>query len=116
MNCFPCRARSSAFAPSAPADRRSLGGGRLDGAGTAALVLILLAAATLHGASARSPLADAAEKMDRARVRALVKQHADINAAQPDGMTPLHWAAYHDDLDIAQLLVRAGANVKTANR
>jgi ankyrin repeat protein len=31
-------------------------------------------------------------------------------------MTALHWAAYHDDLETMQLLVRAGANVKAANR
>lgn len=67
-------------------------------------------------APARAPLADAAEKMDRPQVRALIRQHANINAAQPDGMTPLHWAAYHDDREIAQLLVRAGANVNAVNR
>ena len=39
-----------------------------------------------------------------------------MNAPQVDGMTALHWAAYHDDLEIAKLLVRAGANVKAANR
>jgi ankyrin repeat protein len=31
-------------------------------------------------------------------------------------MTALHWAAYQDDLAIVELLVRAGANVRTANR
>ena len=54
--------------------------------------------------------------MDRAKVRALLKQRVDVNAPQVDGMTALHWAAYQDDLEIAELLVRAGANVKAANR
>jgi ankyrin repeat protein len=79
-------------------------------------IVFQLVAVVALAAPTGAPLADAAEKMDRAGVRALVKQHADINAAQPDGMTPLHWAAYHDDLEIAQLLVRAGAHVKIANR
>src|SRR5438552_2420404 len=60
-------------------------------------------------------LADAVEKGDRASVRALLKQHADVNAAQPDGMTALHWAAYLDDLETAKLLAKAGANVKATN-
>ena len=51
-----------------------------------------------------------------ATVRALLNQHADVNAPQVDGMTALHWAAYHDDVEIAGLLLRAGANVKAANR
>ena len=46
----------------------------------------------------------------------LLKQRADVNAPQVDGMTALHWAAYHDDLETAELLVQAGANVKAANR
>ena len=54
--------------------------------------------------------------MDRATIRALLKQRVDVNAPQVDGMTALHWAAYQDDLEIAELLVRAGANVKAANR
>jgi len=82
----------------------------------ASAVSILLLAGAAHAAPPRTPLADAAEKMDRAQVRALIRQHVNINASQPDGMTPLHWATYHNDLDIAQLLVRAGANVKAANR
>ncbi len=78
--------------------------------------LLLLIAATAHATPARATLADATEKMDRAQIRALVKQHVNVNAPQPDGMTPLHWATYHDDLDIAQLLIRAGADVKAMNR
>ena len=44
------------------------------------------------------------------------KQRADVNAADPDGTTPLAWAAYNDDLPTAQRLLREGANAKTANR
>jgi ankyrin repeat protein len=75
--------------------------------------------ATFAGTAAaelRAPLADAAEKLDRSRVRALISQHVDVNTPQPDGMTALHWAAYQDDLDLSTLLVRAGANVKAASR
>ena len=39
-----------------------------------------------------------------------------MNRPQPDGMTALHWAAHHEDLDTATLLVGAGADVKAANR
>ena len=75
----------------------------------------VLCAVAVH-ASATSPVADAAEKMDHAAIRALVNEHADVNAAQVDGMTALHWAAYHDDREVAELLVKAGANVKAASR
>ena len=69
---------------------------------------VLLGASSLM-ASAKSPLADAAEKSERATIRTLLKQHSDVNAPQADGMTALHWAAHLDDLEIARLLVKAGA-------
>ena len=59
-------------------------------------VLSVLALAFLLGAAAvppDSPVADAAMRSDVETVRALVKQGADVNAAQGDGMTALHWAA-----------------------
>ena len=61
-------------------------------------------------------LADAAMHQDRPAVESLLKLHADVNVAQPDGTTALHWAAHSDDVAMAQELIRAGANVKTANR
>ena len=79
-------------------------------------VIGLVCAASGAYANGRSPLADAAEKMDRQKIAVLLKQRADVNVPQVDGMTALHWIAYHDDLDTARLLVRAGASVKTANR
>jgi ankyrin repeat protein len=79
-------------------------------------MLGLLAIAALADAASHAPLADAAEKLERSRVRTLLAARADVNAAQADGMTALHWAAYQDDVDLAKMLVRAGANVKAANR
>lgn len=66
--------------------------------------------------SSRAPLADAAERMDRGAIRTLLKQRADVNTSQIDGMTALHWAAYQDDLEIAELLLKSGASAKAANR
>jgi ankyrin repeat protein len=66
-------------------------------------------------AAAESQLADAIEKSDRAAIRTLLKQHADVKAAQADGMTPLHWAAYRDDLESAKALIEAKADVKATN-
>src|SRR3954470_250120 len=80
------------------------------------LVLALLLAAINFAPAATSSLPDAVEKSDRAAVRAALKQHADVNAAQTDGMTALHWAAYQDDLETAKLLLNAGANAKAENR
>lgn len=63
------------------------------------------------------PVADAAEKADWQQVRALLmKDRADINSTQVDGATALHWAAYHDNIEIAKLLITSGASAKTENR
>src|SRR5687767_14984401 len=79
-------------------------------------IAVLLAGASASAAPATAPVADAAEKLDRPAIRALLKQRADVNAPQADGMTALHWAVYHDDGETVGLLVQAGANVKAANR
>jgi uncharacterized protein len=59
---------------------------------------------------------DAIKDGDRAGALALLKQHADVNAAEPDGTTALDWAVRQDDAELADLLIKAGANVKAANR
>jgi len=66
--------------------------------------------------AADAPLADAAEKADWARVQALLAERVDVNTAQLDGMTALHWAAYHDGADAAKRLIAAGASAKAENR
>ena len=71
--------------------------------------------ALLHGAAV-APIADAAQLGDRDGVRSLLKQAADVNAAQGDGMTALHWAAMTNDGDLARTLLYAGANVRAMTR
>jgi ankyrin repeat protein len=61
-------------------------------------------------------LIDAIKAADRAAIRGLLQQRIDVNAAEPDGATALHWAARTNDLQTVEMLIRAGANVKAANR
>src|SRR5690606_11338105 len=63
-----------------------------------------------------SPVADAAMRDDAETVRALVKQGADVNAAQGDGMTALHWAAQNGDAELVSMLLYAGANARAVTR
>lgn len=65
---------------------------------------------------AEAPVADAVMRGDSARVRTLIKQGMDVNEAQPDGMSALHWAAQRGDLGSAQMLVYAGARVDALTR
>ena len=80
------------------------------------LILLGTGLAAPVAAASRAALADAAERQDKARVRELLAEHADINAAQVDGTTALHWAAYNDDAETVAVLVRAGANANAVNR
>jgi uncharacterized protein len=76
----------------------------------------ILAAFLVVCGFASAQIADAVQNRDMDSVRALMKQHVNVNATQPDGTTALHWAAHWNDLDAVTLLLRAGANVKVANR
>ena len=78
---------------------------------------ILCLALLLSGSVApESPVADAAMRGETDAVQALLKKGADVNAAQGDGMTALHWAAEHGSLDMAQMLIYAGGSVEAVTR
>ena len=74
----------------------------------------LLSVASVAAASDRR-LVEATEKGDKQAVRSLLKKHADVNTPQSDGATALAWAAYQDDMEMAELLIGAGAKVNAAN-
>jgi uncharacterized protein len=78
-------------------------------------LLMFALAGTAHAAD-KAPLADAAEHRNRALVRELLAKGADVNTAQVDGMTALHWAVNNDDAETAGLLVQSRANANATNR
>jgi ankyrin repeat protein len=83
---------------------------------TTRLVVLMLLAGTTAAAAATSEVADAAMRGDREAVRAALARKADVNAAQVDGTTALHWAVERDDVELAELLLTAGARVSTRTR
>ena len=83
------------------------------------LAACLLAAPAWGNAEAASDdglaLIAAVRAQDVEASRALIDGGADVDAVQPDGATALHWAAYHDAVELVDLLVEAGAVVDAAN-
>jgi ankyrin repeat protein len=82
----------------------------------APVLSLLISTLPLCAASPDLRVADAAKDGNRAAVKELLRQHADVNAAQADGMTALHWAVQANDAATVQLLIAAGADAKAVNR
>ena len=77
---------------------------------TVAAFLVINASAATDGG-----LIDAVKAGDGQAVRSLIQQHVDVNEAQSDGASALHWAVYRNDLAVANMLISAGANVNATN-
>ncbi len=77
--------------------------------------MALLAGAGITAAASDLPLVEAIRNGDKAAIRSLLDQQADVNATQPDGATALAWAAQRDDVETVELLLQAGADVNAAN-
>jgi ankyrin repeat protein len=75
----------------------------------AGVATILVAASCLAASDLR--LVDAVKRRDQKTIASLIHEHADVNAAQPDGATALAWAAHLGADDAAELLLAAGAKV-----
>src|SRR5688572_32176441 len=79
-------------------------------------LIVVVTMSGVTGAQSRAPIADAAQNKDLATVRKLIKEGGDVNGAQGDGMTALHYAALSGDAELAQMLLYAGANVGAKTR
>jgi ankyrin repeat protein len=84
--------------------------------GVLALTLVAAYAAPRLLAESNSPVADAAMRGDTEGVRTLLREGADVNAAQGDGMTAIHWSALNGDLKTLNVLLYAGATVESLTR
>ena len=77
--------------------------------------VLLLATATFAYAGTEPDLVAAVRTGDLAAARSLIAGKTNVDAAQGDGATALHWAAHRSDLEATKLLVEAGADVDAAN-
>src|SRR5262249_6278098 len=60
-------------------------------------------------------LLEAVRTRDHKALEAIIKSHANVNVAQPEGATVLAWAVFIDDREAAEMLLAAGARVDTAD-
>jgi ankyrin repeat protein len=82
-------------------------------------VVLAILAAGVGGVARAGPsaeVADAAMRGDGEQLLSLLEHGADVNAAQGDGMTALHWAVTNQDVESARSLIYAGANVHATTR
>jgi uncharacterized protein len=89
---------------------------RWRGSRLASLAVLLTITSPVISDGAGADAANAAQKKDLGALRALVQRKVDVNTAQPDGTTALHWAVVWNNEDAVTLLLRAGADAKARNR
>jgi ankyrin repeat protein len=81
-----------------------------------ALSGLLLSATLAFGGAGDARLIDAVKKSDARTARSLIAAKIDVNNADADGSTALHWAVQRNNLDLVDLLLTSGANPKSATR
>jgi ankyrin repeat protein len=72
-------------------------------------------AATGTAGAADNSLAGQIQAGHRDAALKMIAAGADVNAAQGDGTTPLHWAAYKIDADLVRALLQKGAKPDVIN-
>ena len=92
-----------------------LSGFRISDFGFRIWIITFVFAATAFAAPSGGRLVDMIRSGDRAAALALLQQGTDVNAAEANGTTPLHYAVYNEDADLVERLIKAGAKVSVAN-
>ena len=85
---------------------------------TTALFALALLSLTLHSSvvSAQESLVDLVRAGNREAVlAAITSPDVDVNVAEPDGSTALHWATYTVDYELVRALLDAGALANITN-
>src|SRR5271156_5250635 len=78
--------------------------------------LTMLVSAALLATDADLRLIEAAKSGDVSGVRALLAQHVPTTAVDADGSTALHYAVRAGNIEVVDLLIANGADVKAATR
>jgi ankyrin repeat protein len=78
-------------------------------------ICFLAGALGAAGSAAAGALADLIQAGNRNEAAASIRAGADVNAAQGDGTTPLHWAVYRVDPELVGLLLEHGAKPAVQN-
>lgn len=83
---------------------------------TLALLCLCLLAAVAPAVGQSTPsLADLIRAGNRKAALDLIRTGADVNAAQPDGTRPIHWAVYKVDYELIDALIAKKAIVDVVN-
>src|SRR5207244_13408543 len=81
----------------------------------AIFAVIFCLAAVSTAAAADDTLAGLIQAGNRDAALKRIAAGADVNAAQGDGTTPLHWAVYKIDADLVRALLARGAKPDVLN-
>jgi ankyrin repeat protein len=76
------------------------------------ILITILLAVLLAGDTS---LVQAIKSGNRAAALAMLQQKVDVNAAEPNGTTPLHYAVYKEDVELVERLLKAAAKASVVN-
>jgi ankyrin repeat protein len=80
-----------------------------------AVVFVIAADAPVLAQAQNTSLANLIQSGNRKVALEQIRAGVDVNAAQPDGTRPIHWAVYHVDYELMDALIAKKAKVDVAN-
>jgi uncharacterized protein len=80
------------------------------------IVALFCALMPVLAQSQKAPLADLIQEGNHKAALAQIRAGADVNAAQPDGTRPIHWAVYKVDYELLDALIAKKAKVEVSNQ